>query len=101
MRFGIGAISSIRPKFLRIRLRPVNDFAMSYPHFPSHPPAPAGLSVRLLLIPPLAGAQQRGPPPCGPPPSPAPLGHALHPVRRTNPPLPAKIGGALLRTGGG
>src|SRR5215471_6665541 len=31
MRFGIGATSGMRPKVLRIRLRPVNDFVMYVP----------------------------------------------------------------------
>src|SRR5688572_12520533 len=37
MRFGIGATSGIRPKLLRMRLRPVNDVAIDAPRIPAIP----------------------------------------------------------------
>src|SRR5690349_615720 len=40
MRFGIGATSGMRPKFLRMRFLPVNDFAMDDPHFVTSMPRP-------------------------------------------------------------
>src|SRR5580704_13694640 len=37
MRLGIGATSGMRPKLLRMRLRPVNDFVMDVPRQSNQP----------------------------------------------------------------
>src|SRR5215831_4465587 len=60
MRFGIGATSGIRPKFLRMRFLPVNDFAMDDPHFVTPMPRPnAGALVDRKSIKPIVAQRAR------------------------------------------